>query len=71
MVVGRSAGGIGVELAAEMRRGIVPADGQPRILGGGDLGHHLRIVSGNAGEIHHLAETDDVRPGKRLGDILC
>ena len=40
------------------------------ILGGGNLGEHLRIGVRDAGKVHHLAQADDARPGHGLGDVL-
>ena len=55
--------------AAEVGRGVVPADRLAGALGGGDLGQHLRVAGDDAREVHHLAEADDARPGHRLGHV--
>ena len=47
------------------------ADGQARILGCRDLGDHLRVVAGDARKIHHLAQTNDVRPAQGFRHVLC
>jgi hypothetical protein len=70
MVVGRAARHIGVEGQAKIGRGVMAAHGLARALGRRDLGQHLGIAVDHAGEVHHLAQADDARPGHRLGHIV-
>ena len=70
VVVGGATGQIGVEGRAEVGRGIVAAHRLAGSLRRGDLGQHLRVGIGDAREVHHLAQTDDARPGHRLGHVL-
>ena len=69
VIVGGAAGGIGAEIG-EVGAGVMAADGLAGGLGRGDLAEHFGITRDHAGEVHHLAQAYDVRPGHRLGDVL-
>ena len=70
MIIRRTARHIGMEGIAEIGRCIVPAHRLAGILGGGDFRQHLLVTGDHAGEIHHLAQTDDVGPLHRLANVL-
>ena len=67
VVIFRAARHVAVERQAQVGRGIMTANHLARPRAWRHLGMHLLVAQKDTGEIHHLAQADDARPGHGLG----
>ena len=58
------------EGAAEVGRGVMTANDLARPHRGRHLGVHLVVAPVDAGEVHHLPQANDARPGHSLGHLV-
>ena len=70
MVVLGAARHVAVKGQAQVRRSVVPAHGPVRGVGDVHFGQQFFVAPDHGGEVHHLAQADDARPGQRLGHVV-